>query len=43
MRIVVGITGASGSAIGVEFLRRCQAGKYLGEIVQIWYARHGLN
>lgn len=29
MRIVVGITGASGAAFGVEFLRRCQAEKHL--------------
>jgi 4-hydroxy-3-polyprenylbenzoate decarboxylase len=29
MRIVVGMTGASGAAFGVEFLRRCQAEKYL--------------
>ncbi len=29
MRIVVGMTGASGAMFGVEFLRRCQAEKYL--------------
>ncbi len=29
MRIVVGMTGASGSVFGVDFLRRCQAEKYL--------------
>ena len=29
MRIVVGMTGASGSAFGVDFLRRCPAEKYL--------------
>lgn len=29
MRIVVGMTGASGAAFGVEFLRRCQAEKFL--------------
>lgn len=29
MRIVVGMTGASGAIFGVEFLRRCQAEKYL--------------
>ena len=29
MRIVVGMTGASGSAFGVELLRRCQAEKFL--------------
>lgn len=29
MRIVIGMTGASGSAFGVEFLRRCQAEKFL--------------
>ncbi|MBI2093270.1 MAG: UbiX family flavin prenyltransferase [Candidatus Omnitrophica bacterium] len=29
MRLIVGITGASGSVFGVEFLRRCQAEKYL--------------
>jgi len=29
MRIVVGITGASGSTFGVEFLRRCPAEKFL--------------
>ena len=34
MRIVVGMTGASGSIFGVEFLRRCSAEKYL--IVTKW-------
>ena len=29
MRIVVGMTGASGAIFGVEFLRRCNAEKYL--------------
>ncbi len=29
MRIIVGVTGASGAAFGVEFLRRCQAEKFL--------------
>ena len=29
MRIIVGMTGASGAVFGVEFLRRCQAEKYL--------------
>ena len=29
MRIAVGLTGASGSIFGVEFLRRCSAEKYL--------------
>ena len=29
MRIIVGMTGASGAIFGVEFLRRCQAEKYL--------------
>ena len=29
MRVVVGITGASGATFGVEFLRRCDAEKYL--------------
>ena len=29
MRIVVGMTGASGAMFGVDFLRRCQAEKYL--------------
>ncbi len=29
MRIVVGMTGASGFLFGVDFLRRCQAEKYL--------------
>ena len=40
MRIVVGMTGASGSAIGVEFLRRCQAEKYL--VLTKW-GRHVLK
>ncbi len=29
MRVVVGMTGASGAAFGVEFLRRCTAEKFL--------------
>lgn len=29
MRVIVGMTGSSGAAFGVEFLRRCQAEKYL--------------
>ncbi|MBI4597839.1 MAG: UbiX family flavin prenyltransferase [Candidatus Omnitrophica bacterium] len=29
MRIIVGMTGASGAAVGVDFLRRCPAEKYL--------------
>ncbi len=29
MRIIVGVTGASGSIFGVEFLRRCPAEKFL--------------
>ena len=29
MRIIIGMTGASGAVFGVEFLRRCQAEKYL--------------
>ena len=29
MRIIVGMTGASGAVFGVEFLRKCQAEKYL--------------
>ena len=29
MRIVIGITGASGAVFGVDLLRRCQAEKYL--------------
>ena len=29
MRVIVGMTGASGAAFGVEFLRRCPAEKYL--------------
>ena len=29
MRIVVGITGASGALVGVEFLRRCSEEKFL--------------
>lgn len=29
MRVVVGMTGASGFIFGVDFLRRCQAEKYL--------------
>ena len=34
MRIVVGMTGASGALFGIEFLRRCAAEKYL--IVTKW-------
>lgn len=34
MRIIVGITGASGAIFGVEFLRRCSAEKFL--IVTKW-------
>ena len=40
MRIVVGITGASGSVFGVEFLRRCPAEKFL--ILTKW-GRHVLK
>ena len=40
MRIVVGITGASGSAFGVEFLRRCPEEKFL--ILTKW-GRHVLR
>jgi len=40
MRIVVGVTGASGAAFGIEFLRRCPAEKYL--IVTKW-GRYVLN
>ena len=29
MRIIVGLTGASGAIFGVDFLRRCQAEKFL--------------
>lgn len=29
MRIIIGMTGASGAIFGVEFLRRCQAEKFL--------------
>jgi len=29
MRVIVGMTGASGAVFGVEFLRRCQAEKFL--------------
>lgn len=29
MRVIVGLTGASGAAFGVDFLRRCEAEKYL--------------
>ena len=29
MRIVIGMTGASGALFGVDFLRRCEAEKYL--------------
>ena len=34
MRIVIGMTGASGAAFGVDFVRRCQAEKYL--IINRW-------
>ena len=34
MRIVVGMTGASGAAFGVDFLRRCPAEKFL--VVTKW-------
>ena len=34
MRVLVGMTGASGARFGAEFLRRCQAEKYL--IVTKW-------
>ncbi|MBI4355465.1 MAG: UbiX family flavin prenyltransferase [Candidatus Omnitrophica bacterium] len=40
MRIVVGLTGASGSTYGVEFLRRCPAEKFL--ILTKW-GRHVLH
>lgn len=29
MRVVIGMTGASGAIFGVDFIRRCQAEKYL--------------
>ncbi len=29
MRVIIGMTGASGAIFGVEFLRRCQAEKFL--------------
>ena len=29
MRVIIGMTGASGAAFGVDFLRRCDAEKYL--------------
>ena len=34
MRVIIGVTGASGAAFGVDFVRRCQAEKYL--IITRW-------
>ena len=40
MRIIIGMTGASGAVFGVEFLRRCTAEKFL--ILTKW-GRHDLK